>query len=49
VISSTIGELQSPSAVLPASAVDLRVVKCWYQGASAWARHVPRHGWPWVL
>ncbi|NLF85528.1 MAG: hypothetical protein GX571_05425, partial [Lentisphaerae bacterium] len=43
------GPLASPSGTLPAAAIDLRVVKCWYQGYTAWARHVPRRGWPWKL
>jgi len=31
---------------LAASNVDIRVVKCWYQGSSAWNGLVPRYGWP---
>lgn len=32
----TAGDLQGDGGVIPAAAVDIRVVKCWYQAGTAW-------------
>jgi len=35
-VTFTVNDLQSASGTIPADAVDLRVVKTWYQGGTAW-------------
>ncbi len=42
-------DLSGKAGRIPSSSVDIRIVKCWYQGHSAWHRYVPTYGWPWVL
>ncbi|MCG3146626.1 MAG: hypothetical protein PCFJNLEI_00059 [Verrucomicrobiae bacterium] len=44
--SRDVAKLELTVTGLASMTVDIRVVKCWWQGNSAWDKAVPRYGWP---